>query len=80
MKLTKNKLKQIIQEELISTLLQEGEYKCYEDPKGHPRNPDMKIFKVVSQRTRVFCSKIGCFPVRDGPWDMTQFTPRDCPN
>jgi hypothetical protein len=77
--LTKSQLKQIIQEELISTLLQEGKFKCYEDPKGHPRNPNMKIFKIVSQKTRVFCSNTGCFPVNDGPWDMTQFTARACP-
>tara|TARA_R100000008_G_scaffold86169_1_gene78221 strand:- start:5261 stop:5515 length:255 start_codon:yes stop_codon:yes gene_type:complete len=66
MKLTKSNLKQLIkesltdhileQQELLETLLKEGEYPCYQDEKG--------VFKLINPRLKVYCGQGSCSPVR----------------
>ena len=62
MKLTKSKLKQIIQEELEAVLQEEEDHICYEDPKD-PGN----IFWFPSETSKQYCSKYQCIRKRTKP-------------
>jgi hypothetical protein len=83
MKLTKSKLTQLIkesltnhmleQQELLETLLKEGEYPCYKDEKG--------VFKLINPRLKVYCGQGSCRPMRlKAPVDPSTLGPQvACP-
>lgn len=62
MELTKSRLKQIIQEELIPVLQEEGDHICYEDPK----DPG-KAFWFPSEKMKVYCGGGQCRMTKAAP-------------
>ena len=62
MELTKSRLKQVIQEELISVLQEEGGHTCYEDD-----NDPGKVFWFYREKMKIYCTGGRCRPTRAKP-------------